>query len=66
MNKKCPECGSYEINLCRPNIKFKLLPLNKLISLGTEVFVEVCKECGLIISFRVNDTKKIKSNRWLK
>ncbi len=59
-NKECPECGNKVIGRGQWKGYASLQPAGKLFSMGSEVQVDVCTECGLIMGMRAKKPEKFK------
>ncbi|HDR7738254.1 hypothetical protein JDS91_30865 [Bacillus cereus] len=55
MNKKCPNCGSREIeeDLLNAQECLKLISTNNLFNQFSRVVADICTECGNILSIKV-------------
>ena len=58
--RKCPECGSVNFGKGKWRGYSALMPMDKLFSMGSEVLVELCTDCGLIVNLRVQNPQKFK------
>jgi len=58
--KECPICGCIEIGQGKHISQGKLMPLNKVLTSGSEVIAEICTNCGHILSMRVVNPEKFK------
>jgi len=58
--EKCPECGCNDIGKGKWDGYSVLRPTDKMLSMGSKVFVEVCTNCGLILALRVEKPEKFK------
>jgi hypothetical protein len=60
--KKCPECGSKNIGKGKFMYEAKVQPIGKekFFTSGSDVLVDICTICGLIITLRVENPEKFK------
>lgn len=58
--RKCPECGCNEIGMGKWEGYAVLRPHDSFLSLGSNVFAEVCTNCGLVLALRVQKPEKFK------
>jgi predicted RNA-binding Zn-ribbon protein involved in translation (DUF1610 family) len=58
--KKCPECGSKNIGKGKFMYEAKVHPVGKVFTTGSDVLVDLCTNCGLIITLRVEKPEKFK------
>ncbi len=59
-SRKCPECGSTKFGSGRWKGYGALMPADKVFSMGSEVLVDLCTACGLVINLRVKDPQKFR------
>jgi heterodisulfide reductase subunit B len=58
--KECPICGCSHIGLGKHVAQGKMMPLNKILTSGSEVIADICTNCGHILSMRVVNPEKFK------
>ena len=59
-SSKCPECSSTDFGVGRWKGYGALMPANKVFSMGSEVEVDLCTECGLILRMRAKNPQKFR------
>ena len=55
---KCPDCGSLNIGKGYWTGYSALIPVGKILSMGSKVIVRVCRDCGYLFDFRVEKPEK--------
>ncbi|WP_181502667.1 transcription initiation factor TFIIIB [Paranoxybacillus vitaminiphilus] len=58
--KKCPECGSKNIGKGKFMYEAKPIGKGKFFTSCSDVLVDLCTNCGLIITLRVDKPEKFK------
>lgn len=58
--RNCPECGCKDIGKGKWDGYALLRPCDRLLSMGSKVFAEVCTNCGLVLALRVEKPEKFK------
>ncbi|HWJ04044.1 MAG TPA: transcription initiation factor TFIIIB [Verrucomicrobiae bacterium] len=59
-DKTCPECGGTDFGKGRLTGYAKLMPVDKVLSMGSAIIAEVCTNCGNIICLKVERPDKFK------
>ncbi|WP_378210909.1 transcription initiation factor TFIIIB [Anoxybacteroides rupiense] len=57
---ECLSCGNKEIVQGKFQYEAKVQPINKKFSTGSDVLVDICSNCGLILSMKVENPEKFK------
>lgn len=58
--KECPICGSRDIGKGTIGARARMMPENKILTMGSEISAEICTNCGHILSMRVVNPEKFK------
>ncbi|GFZ32956.1 hypothetical protein CSC2_34820 [Clostridium zeae] len=60
---ECPICGSKEISkgiLGGSDVGARVMPIGKIFTMGSEIIVIMCTDCGHVLSMKVLEPKKFK------
>lgn len=60
---KCPKCGSEELGKGKHSGYAVISPMNKMMSMGSDVEHILCTDCGFIIESYVTKPEKFKGTR---
>ncbi|WP_243387469.1 transcription initiation factor TFIIIB [Bacillus kexueae] len=63
IGKECPKCGSTDLGKGKLSGYSTMTPVNKVISLGSDIEYIICTDCGFIIEGYVTKPEKFK-NTW--
>ncbi len=58
--KECPICGGKEFGEGKLSGYTKMMPINKIISNGSDMTADICLNCGHIVSMKVLKPEKFK------
>ena len=59
--KKCPECDGTDFAKGRLSGYANLMPVGKVLSMGSAIIAEICTACGTIVSLKAEKPDKFKS-----
>lgn len=59
-NIQCPICGSMEIGQGKLSGYANIMPVNKIMSTGSQIIADICTDCGYILSMKVKNPEKFK------
>jgi hypothetical protein len=57
---KCFDCGSGKIGKGKLQYEAKVHPVGKTFATGSDVLVDICTDCGLILKMKVEKPEKFK------
>jgi len=55
---KCPNCGNTEIGQGKLSGHAALVPVGKILSMGSPIIADVCTNCGLVLQMKVKHPEK--------
>jgi predicted nucleic-acid-binding Zn-ribbon protein len=61
--ERCPQCGSTEFGEGKLSGYAALQPVGKIFSMGSELIVKLCTNCGHVMGMRVLRPEKFRQRR---